>query len=256
VAFASDLTISANQVDRFSPWAMTCDCSGHGEEHSCGHLREQLAERFGLDVPGDWVHWNGGVFLFGDDSATFLDMWHERAVSSFEWPEWRTRDQGALISTVWTLGQQDAERIPPEFNFIADLGNGDLCLDPDRGWALHPAGPWHEAFMLHLYTSRLEDPSWDLGRDVEAPVVRQTLVRTVRWKRYEVKQRAVDEYWSAKEGWARRRAIWAQSSRDAYWAVRSRVELVWLRIRRQPQRLRPTRIAASVARRRSSDSAS
>jgi 4-hydroxybenzoate polyprenyltransferase len=256
VAFASDLTISANQVDRFSPWAMTCDCSGHGEEHSCGHLREQLAERFGLDVPGDWVHWNGGVFLFGDDSATFLDMWHERAVSSFEWPEWRTRDQGALISTVWTLGQQDAERIPPEFNFIADLGNGDLCLDPDRGWALHPAGPWHEAFMLHLYTSRLEDPSWDLGRDVEAPVVRQTLVRTVRWKRYEVKQRAVDEYWSAKEGWARRRAIWAQSSRDAYWAVRSRVELLWLRIRRQPQRLRPTRIAASVARRRSSDSAS
>jgi hypothetical protein len=110
--------------------------------------------------------------------------------------------------------------------------------------------------MLHLYTSRLEDPSWDLGRDVEAPVVRQTLVRTVRWKRYEVKQRAVDEYWSAKEGWARRRAIWAQSSRDAYWAVRSRVELLWLRIRRQPQRLRPTRIAASVARRRSSDSAS
>ena len=251
VAFASDLTISANQVDRFSPWAMTCDCSGHGEEHSCSHLREQIAERFGIDVPGDWVHWNGGVFLFGPDSAEFLDTWHDRAVASFDWPEWRTRDQGALISTVWSFGLADNPRIPPEFNFIADLGNGDLCLDPDLGWALHPAGPWHQACMLHLYTSRLEDPRWDLGRDVEAPVVRQTLVRTVRWRRYEVRQRAVDEYWSAKEGWARRWAIWSQRARDTYWAVRSRVELTWLRIRRQPHRLRPSRIAASVSRRRS-----
>ena len=253
VAFASDLTISANQVDRFSPWAMNCECSGHGESHSCGHLREQLSIRFGLDVPGDWVHWNGGVFLFGPDSDAFLDTWHERAVASFDWPEWRTRDQGALISTVWSFGLEDNHRIPPEFNFIADLGNGDLCLDPDLGWALHPSGPWHHARMLHLYTSRLEDPAWDLGRDVEAPVVRQTLVRTVRWRRYEVRQKAVDEYWSAKEGWARRRAVWAQQGRDAYWSVRSRLELYWLRIRRQPQRFRPSRIAASVSRRFTSD---
>src|SRR5690606_24862918 len=68
VAFASDLTISVNQVDRFSPWAMTCECAGHGEVHSCGHLREQLALRLGVDVPGTWVHWNGGVFVFGEDS--------------------------------------------------------------------------------------------------------------------------------------------------------------------------------------------
>ncbi|MBM3662381.1 MAG: hypothetical protein FJW94_05745 [Actinobacteria bacterium] len=249
VAFASDLTISSNQVDRFSPWAMACECSGHGDTHSCGHLREQLGVRFDLEVPGDWVHWNGGVFLFGPDSAEFLDMWNERALASFDWPEWRTRDQGALIATVWTLGLQDTPRIPPEFNFIADLGNSDLCLDPDRGWALHPAGPWHRAHMLHLYTSRLEDPNWELGRDVEAPVVRQTLVRTLRWRRFEVRQRAKDEYLNARSDLTQRRQVWGQRSRDGYWGIRSRLGLYWLRIRRQPQRLRPSRIAASAARR-------
>jgi 4-hydroxybenzoate polyprenyltransferase len=249
VAFASDLTISVNQVDRFSPWAMTCECSGNGDAHSCTHLREQIRERFGTDVPGDWVHWNGGVFLFGTDSHEFLDMWNERAVASFEWPEWRTRDQGALIATAWTLGQQDAPRLPAEFNFIADLGNGDLCLDPDLGWALHPAGPWHEARLMHLYTSRLEDPEWDLGRDVEAPVIRQTLVRTNRWRRFEVRQKAKLEYEAARQDLTQRRYRFTQSCRDAYWAARSRAELLWMRARRQPQRLHPDRVRAGLARR-------
>lgn len=246
VAFASDLTISVNQVDRFSPWAMTCECSGHGDTHSCSHLRDQLRARFGVEVPGDWVHWNGGVFRFGEGSAAFLDMWNERAVASFDWPEWRTRDQGALISTAWSLGQQDSLRLPAEFNFIADLGNGDLCLDPERGWALHPGGPWHEARMLHLYTSRLEDPEWDLGRDVEAPVIRQTLVRTNRWRRFEInremQQKAIDGYWSTRE-------LVATTSSNTYWATRTRLGIYRLRLKRLPTRLHPERIRAAIARR-------
>lgn len=238
VTFASDLTISVNQVDRFSPWAMNCECTGFGETHSCSHLREQLTQRFGVEVPGDWVHWNGGVFLFGPDSTEFLDMWNERAIASFDWPEWRTRDQGALIATAWSLDQQDCPRLPAEFNFIADLGNGDLCLDPERGWALHPAGPWYEARLMHLYTSRLEDPEWDLGRDVEAPVIRQTLVRTNRWRRVEVRKELVQS-----------RQRLGQTRRDTYWATQERIGLMWLRLRRQPQRLRPARLRASLGRR-------
>lgn len=228
VAFASDLTISVNQVDRFSPWAMNCECAGHGDTHSCGHLREQLHERLGVEVPGDWVHWNGGVFVFGDDSHDFLDLWHRTAIASFSWSEWRTRDQGALIATVWSTSNQDCPNLPPEFNFIADLGNGDLCLDPARGWALHPQGPWHRARMLHLYTSRLEDPEWDLSRDVEAPVIRQTLVRTQRWRRFLARQRG----------------------KDSYWTLRERLGLHWLRAKRQVRRLQPTRVAAGIRRRR------
>ena len=246
VAFASDLTISVNQVDRFSPWAMNCECAGVGDVHSCAHLREQLKERIGVDVPGDWVHWNGGVFVFGEDSHDFLDLWHRTAIESFDWPEWRTRDQGALIATAWATGQQDCPRLPPEFNFIADLGNGDLCLDPDSGWALHPQGPWHQARLLHLYTSRLEDPEWDLGRDVEAPVIRQTLVRSQRWRRYQIRHRLMRRLhgrWYTAAQWVR----------DAYWASRERLGLYRLRLRRQVRRLHPSRMSAGVRRRLGQD---
>jgi hypothetical protein len=265
VAFASDLTIEANQVDRFSPWAMTCDCAGVGDDHSCAHLREQLAERFGLDVPGDWLHWNGGVFVFGPDAGPFLDMWNERSVASFGWPEWRTRDQGALIATAWSLDLQDLPRLPHSFNFIADLGNGDLCLDLDRGWALHPSGPWARPRFMHLYTSPLDDPAWDLGRDVEEPVIRQSIVRRVRWQRGEhlaaakrgvgqVHERVfnptLDIYhpnrWPATQ--AVRRG-WYGNVLPAWWKVKERAGLAVLRARRLPRRLRPHRIATAVRRR-------
>lgn len=264
VGFVSDLPISANQVDRFSPWAMTCECSGHGETHSCSHLREQLRRRFDVEVPGEWVHWNGGVFRFGPDSADFLDMWNKRAVATFDWAEWRTRDQGALIATAWTLGEQDSPRLSEEFNFIVDLGNNDLCLDADRGWALHPSGPWHQARMLHLYTSRLEDPEWDLGRDVEAPVIRQTMVRVNRWRRFELGQAAVQAAKAATQaaGHSVRSATQAaghsvtsashsckQAATKQYWSARTRLGVYWIRLKHQPQRLRPQRIRAGLARR-------
>jgi 4-hydroxybenzoate polyprenyltransferase len=232
VAFASDVTIRENSVDRFSPWAMTCECLGVGDQHSCEHLREQLRARFDLEVPGDWLHWNGGVFVFGTDSAEVLDLWHERAVASFEWPEWKTRDQGALISTAWSLGLHDLPRISPEFNFIADLGNHDLCLDVERGWAHHPSGPWYDAKLLHLYTSPLEDPAWDLGADVEAVVIRRSGVRLYRYER------------SVLASEAKRRAHGAAS--DLQWGLRFRVQQVAAKARHLRRRLTPARISRAV----------
>lgn len=239
VAFASDVTIRENTVDRFSPWAMTCSCEGMGDEHSCGHLRDQLEARFGLVVDGSWLHWNGGVFVFGCDSGEFLDMWHERAVGSFDWPEWKTRDQGALIATVWTLGLQGLPRLPPTFNFIADLGNSDLCLDVDRGWAHHPAGPWYDASMLHLYTSALEDPTWNLARDVEAVVIRRSLVRIYRYERTELRSRSV----------LRAKGVWWKVKYGTKFAI----EVVVHEARQVPRRLTPARISRSVRRRLGQD---
>ncbi|MEZ5138970.1 MAG: UbiA family prenyltransferase [Acidimicrobiales bacterium] len=232
VAFASDVTVRENSVDRFSPWAMTCDCLGYGDQHSCPHLREQLQARFDLEVPGDWLHWNGGVFAFGEDSAPFLDLWHERAVASFAWPEWKTRDQGALIATVWTLGLQDLPRISPEFNFIADLGNHDLCLDLRKGWAHHPSGPWFDAKLLHLYTSPLEDPSWDLGADVEAVVIRRSRVRVYRYER------------SVLASEAKRRAHGAAS--DVRFGLQFQLERAAAKGRHLRRRLTPARLSRAV----------
>ncbi|MEZ5321579.1 MAG: UbiA family prenyltransferase [Microthrixaceae bacterium] len=173
VAFASDLMIPDNNVDRFSPWAMTCDCDGLTTE-SCGHLRGQLRDRLGLDVDPRWLHWNGGVFVFDSTSPhskAFLEQWHEIAVESFSWPEWRTRDQGALIATVWLLGYQELARIPQRFNLIVDVGNPGLRVEADRGWAITPDGPWVDPVLMHLYTCHLEDPAFDLSMDLERNVV-------------------------------------------------------------------------------------
>ena len=139
--------------------------------------------------------------------------------------------------------------MPAEFNFIADLGNGDLCLDPQLGWALHPAGPWHHARLMHLYTSRLEDPEWELGRDVEAPVIRQTLVRANRWRRFELRQKAKSEYEDALQGAAQGRQRFGLALRNAFWSIEGNLGLLWLRIRRQPNRLRVSRLKAGLGRR-------
>ncbi len=113
VTFAPDLTIRENTVDRFSPWALNCRCRGIGAQHSCGHLREAIAARWGVTVPGDWVHWNGGVFLFDPQgSKELMDRWHDWALDTFPDPYWRTRDQGALIASTWSLGLQDLPVLP------------------------------------------------------------------------------------------------------------------------------------------------
>ncbi|MFN8050292.1 MAG: hypothetical protein U0Q22_02545 [Acidimicrobiales bacterium] len=263
VAFASDVTIRENSVDRFSPWAMNCDCAGVGDEHSCSHLRDQLLVRFGLDVPGDWLHWNGGVFLFGPDSASFLDLWHERTITSFAWPEWKTRDQGTLIATVWSLGLQDLPRVSPEFNFIADLGNHDLCLDLARGWAHHPSGPWFDPKFLHLYTSPLDEPGWSLGRDVEAVVLRRSRVRVYRWERSVVAARAKHRVYSVR---TRIRKVFVTDIPKVTNEIGQRVKFAWYRTHApagrvlnwvtwffDPRRLSPTRIKQGIRRRRGLD---
>ncbi len=183
VGFASDLTINSNCVDRFSPWAMNCDCSGMSGQHSCGHLRSELTRRFNIEVPSDWVHWNGGVFTFDQKSYRFFNQWHEIAVTSFDWPEWKTRDQGALIATVWLQGLAETPRLDPRFNFIADTGNSDLLFLPSRGWAHHPDAAWYRPQFMHLYASPLEDPGFDLLRDLEAPILRASHVRMFRHHR-------------------------------------------------------------------------
>lgn len=240
VAFASDRSLPVHDVDWFSPHALRCGCA-EVTDH-CTHLREELAARFGVEVPAGWVHWNGGVFTFDAASADFLDTWHERAVASFAWPLWRTRDQGALISTVWSHGLQDAPRLGSEWNFLADLRNHELALSAERGWALAPEGPFVEARFLHLYTSPLEDPRWDLHRDVEALAVRalhkvppppEPLVDRVR--------RAIVE--GAKH-------VYWHGLNAPYWTARKWVALRWIRTRALRHRLRPHRVRAWWARRR------
>jgi SAM-dependent methyltransferase len=279
IAFASDLTHVGNCVDHFSTYAMTCAC--RETRTLCGHLREQFLARWDLEVPGRWLHWNGGVFVFGPEARPFLAMWRERALASFSWPEWRTRDQGALIATVWTLGLPDLPRLPRRFNFIADFDNPDLSFDPVLGWAHHPDGPWVDPVFLHLYTSPLHELDWDFGRDTEQVLIRKGSQRMARHRADHFKSQAKDlipamgraivrGWWAVyRGGWAAyracHRAAWASWKAvhkafwatwtvvydkvyDGIWAVRRGLEWLWAKTCKTWRRLAPRRVAARLRR--------
>ena len=130
-------------------------------------LRQFIEKKFGVAIPQkDWRHWNGGVFLFNQESIPFLEQWHQWSLDIFDDPLWKTRDQGTLIATTWKFGLQHHPTLPIEFNFIADyyllrlryLGNFTFQL-PDSKGIVHPQ-------FLHIY-HHFGDQSWDLWQDVE-----------------------------------------------------------------------------------------
>lgn len=261
VAFASDLPIAGNDVDRFSPHAMTCPCTGTEPTESCAHLREQLRERLGLEVPPWWVPWNGGVFAFDGSATPFLDRWHELAVQAFDWPEWRTRDQHALIATVWEQGLQDQDRLPLRFNFIVDFANNWLGHDPAAGWRLHPDHAWSRPVFLHLFSSPVGAAGWEFRRDVVLRAVRRTARQQAgvraeeRAQAYAEQRSALVTWWydvvvgGVKAVWFR--GVWPirRTVRRTYWVVRNWLVLWVNRGRRLPGRLRPARLAAAARRR-------
>lgn len=176
VAFARDLTHLESRVGTFSPWAVRCGCP-ETEGRSCSHLTAAIQSKFGVRVPDDWMHWNGGVFRFGRDAAPFMDTWHRLTMEIFQDPYWKTRDQGTLIATAWMLGLPDQACLPPHFDFIVDNNNPNLCFDRKTGYSQHESIPGIHPSLLHLYHANLDHPGWDLVRDVEDVLEERTRAR-------------------------------------------------------------------------------
>jgi len=166
VTFASDFTFLESCAGMFSPFAVNCSCLEE-RKASCSHLTQAIQRKFGVSVPDQWVHWNGGVFLFGPGAVTFMDLWHTLTLRIFEDPYWRIRDQGTLIATVWKLGLQQQARLPPEYNFIVDRRNQDLRFDRTAGYTLNDSLPRIHPTLLHLVQAGIDRPGWSLARDVE-----------------------------------------------------------------------------------------
>lgn len=166
VTFARDFTFLESCVASFSPWAVNCGCS-EDQGAACSHLGEAIERKFGVSVPDDWIHWNGGVFLIGPEAGRFMETWHTLTLQIFEDPYWRIRDQGTLVATVWKLGLQHQICLPPEFNFILELKNPDLDFDRTAGYSLHKSVPGIQPTFLHILRAGLERPGWSLARDIE-----------------------------------------------------------------------------------------
>ncbi len=166
VTFARDFTFLESCVATFSRHAMNCCCLESGAPR-CSHLAQAIERKFGVSVRDEWVHWNGGLFLFGADGLTFMEMWHTLTMQIFEDPYWKVRDQGTLIATVWKLGLQHQTCLPPEYNFLLELTKPYVRFDRAAGYSLHKSVAPVRPTFLHILRAGLDRPGWSLARDVE-----------------------------------------------------------------------------------------
>ncbi len=134
---------------------------------SCTHLHDKIAERFGVQVrPLTWRHWNGGVFLFDDNSFDFLEFWHQTTMEIFQNASWRTRDQGTLAAAVWHFGLADHPTLPLSYNLIADYHNKGMTYKGDLTFQVGAAGALMRPHFIHIY-HHWGDESWQVWRDVK-----------------------------------------------------------------------------------------
>jgi hypothetical protein len=132
----------------------------------CTHLLDRIKDKFGIPVTDEnWNHWNGGVFLFDDDSHDFLEYWHTATLEIFKDKKWRTRDQGTLIATVWRFSLQDHFTLPIEFNFIADYNSQNIEYKGDLHFALRGVAGDICPKLIHIY-HHWGDEKWAVWRDV------------------------------------------------------------------------------------------
>jgi hypothetical protein len=135
-------------------------------ELRCAHLHERTMTTLGVRIEeGQWQHWNGGVFLFGAESAPLMDLWHRWTMQIFGMPEWRTRDQGTLAASAWKLGLQHHACLDTRFNFIVDHNSrsqkylGDLTFDNGDGQSVRPV-------LAHVF-HHFGDMEWEVWAEIE-----------------------------------------------------------------------------------------
>lgn len=118
---------------------------------NCNHLTEYISRVYNLQIPNNWQHWNGGVFLFKKESKLFLDYWHEITMEEFNNPYTKTRDQGTLAVSVWKFGLQNTNTLSKEYNFIAEFDNKNIEHSQDKGFTDDGYKSTFNPCFLHIY---------------------------------------------------------------------------------------------------------
>lgn len=133
--------------------------------NSCDHLRRAIRDKWGINVSQkEWQHWNGGVFIFTDESHEFMTNWHKLTMEIFEDPSWKTRDQGTLIATVWKLGLQDHSTLDNKWNLILDYYNNKLEYLGEGAFTVNGKKQVIPEFV-HIY-HHWEDKEWAIWNTV------------------------------------------------------------------------------------------
>lgn len=133
----------------------------------CNHLQQQIKKTFGIEVVNpQWQHWNGGVFLFNDQSHAFLEAWHAKTMLIFTLSEWKTRDQGTLIATAWEFGLQNHSTLPAQFNLIADYNHETMVHKGGLVFDINEQQKNIRPHFIHVY-HHWADKQWDVWLAVE-----------------------------------------------------------------------------------------
>lgn len=133
--------------------------------NDCHHIQQQTLRKFGISIADrNWQHWNGGVFLFSGASTEFMDTWHQYSMEIFKDAEWKTRDQGTLIATVWKLGLQNHPMLDIKWNMILDYYNN--CLEVFEDGSITLDGKIRSTpELIHIY-HHWGDTSWTIWNRV------------------------------------------------------------------------------------------
>lgn len=118
----------------------------------CYHLAEFIQQKFGIEVKNKkFHHWNGGVFLFDDNSEGFMNAWFDKTMEIFKDENWYTRDQGTLIATIWQFGLQENATLPKRFNFIADYTTPSMMMNSEAEFTDDAFRTKVKPVFLHIY---------------------------------------------------------------------------------------------------------
>lgn len=129
--------------------------------NQCNHLKEGIRKKFNVDVQDEkFHHWNGGVFLFDKQSHDFLEFWHTSTMEIFKDPEWKTRDQGTLIATVWKFQLQQHPPLDEKWNYICDFNNSLFGYRAEDGTLTKNQKKYIQPEFVHVY-HHFGDTSWD-----------------------------------------------------------------------------------------------
>lgn len=130
----------------------------------CNHLQNAILKKYQIRVSSQFQHWNGGVFLFDDQSHEFLETWFQSTMEIFEDPYWKTRDQGTLIKTVWQMGLQNHPTLNIKWNAIADYYNPFLKWIDGETVQLNKQNITKPA-LLHVY-HHFGDETWEFWNKI------------------------------------------------------------------------------------------
>jgi hypothetical protein len=158
---------------RFNRWKQKWyNAEGEGLwDNECAHLAHQIEETFKIDVKQEnWQHWNGGVFLFNEESEDFMNAWHQKSVDIWRYPEWKLRDQGTLIATAWEFGLGNHKTLDKQWNFIADYYNQKLQLKEKKGLISDNGFKTScQPVFMHVY-HHFGNENWDVWKWVDSKV--------------------------------------------------------------------------------------